>query len=338
MRDYSDDIKRYRSGKMTASERHALEREALNDPFLADALEGAEEVTSMDFTADVSKLDRKVEHRIHGPVMLWRQQTARIAAAVLILALATYSIIYLWPDNNPEPLALEQVKEHTIIPQERAASQDSSSAGSTITETNAVSAKQPSSPKRQRAQDVAAPDNAAGPLPLKEGQADAMEIRAEVSGETEPEQAEKEAVGRTPSQQPAVQGLAMHLRSESAKKDDSELLSEVVVAGQQRKPVPLFSATYPEGGLHKYRQYLEQSRQYPHEALAGKVEGRVVIEFVVEHDGSFGNMKIIQGIGSGCDEELMRLIREGPRWMPARQGKAPVRDTVKVSLWFKLPR
>jgi hypothetical protein len=46
----------------------------------------------------------------------------------------------------------------------------------------------------------------------------------------------------------------------------------------------------------------------------------------------------LKGIGYGCDEEVIRLIKEGPRWVPTRKNKEPVRDKVKVRLRFALPK
>ena len=62
------------------------------------------------------------------------------------------------------------------------------------------------------------------------------------------------------------------------------------------------------------------------------------MRFTVEPDGALTDFEVLRGIGSGCEEELIRLIRNGPAWRPATQGTAPVADKVKVRFKFELPR
>ncbi|MCZ8216742.1 MAG: energy transducer TonB, partial [Cyclobacteriaceae bacterium] len=81
----------------------------------------------------------------------------------------------------------------------------------------------------------------------------------------------------------------------------------------------------------------EENRIYPQSALDSKTEGRVTVEFFVESNGSLRDFTIIKGIGSGCDEELIRLIKEGPKWVPTKKNNQPVRDKARVRLNFQLP-
>jgi protein TonB len=50
------------------------------------------------------------------------------------------------------------------------------------------------------------------------------------------------------------------------------------------------------------------------------------------------NFIILRGIGGGCDEELIRLIKEGPKWIPTKKDNVPVQDKAKVRLKFELLR
>jgi hypothetical protein len=60
MSDYRNDIEKYVKGELTPAERNALERKALHDPFLADALEGAEQLSAIDFSKDIDSLSSKL--------------------------------------------------------------------------------------------------------------------------------------------------------------------------------------------------------------------------------------------------------------------------------------
>lgn len=61
MTDWQNDLERYRLGKMTPAEMHAFEKRALHDPFLTDALEGAEQIALEDFARDLQELTAKLE-------------------------------------------------------------------------------------------------------------------------------------------------------------------------------------------------------------------------------------------------------------------------------------
>lgn len=124
---------------------------------------------------------------------------------------------------------------------------------------------------------------------------------------------------------------------------DVTQLSEVVVTGYgaQRSDepyTPTVELAHPENGNRAFRQYLEKNIAYPEEAKTQKIEGRVTVDFFVEPDGSVSGFTIIRGIGGGCDEELIRLIKEGPKWIPTKRDNTPVRDKVRVRLKFELPQ
>lgn len=72
----------------------------------------------------------------------------------------------------------------------------------------------------------------------------------------------------------------------------------------------------PEGGLKAYGDYLQQSLDYPKEAIEHNIQGFVNVQFLVNKDGSLSDFRIINGLGYGCDEEAIRLIKEGPEWQP----------------------
>ena len=70
----------------------------------------------------------------------------------------------------------------------------------------------------------------------------------------------------------------------------------------------------PERGFKKYAKYIKRNLDYPAAAESNKIEGIVVIHFKVLPNGELFDFRIVQGLGYGCDEEAMRVIREGPAW------------------------
>jgi TonB family protein len=122
--------------------------------------------------------------------------------------------------------------------------------------------------------------------------------------------------------------------------EDVQALSEVVVTGSgtitAERP-DVFEMAEPAGGRKAFKKYLEENLQYPSEALERKIEGKVTIQFSVEPDGTVTDFRILKGLGFGCDEELIRLIKEGPKWKPSKKNNQPVKEDVKVRLKFDLP-
>lgn len=125
--------------------------------------------------------------------------------------------------------------------------------------------------------------------------------------------------------------------------EDLTQLSEVVVAGYgvQREGSPLeptFDFAYPVGGKRAFKQYLEKNLQYPREALLNNVEGRVTIQFSVETSGLLSDFRVVKGIGSGCEEEVIRLIKSGPKWNPTKRDDIAEKSVIKVRMRFQLPK
>ena len=125
---------------------------------------------------------------------------------------------------------------------------------------------------------------------------------------------------------------------------DASQLSEVVVVGYEpafdkdEERAEALELASPEGGRRAYKQYLEKNLTYPQQAIENKVEGRVTIQFTVESTGLLSNFSVLKGIGAGCDEEVIRLVRQGPKWYPTKRSNEAVRDRVKVRMKFVLPK
>ncbi|OJJ20881.1 hypothetical protein BKI52_09890 [marine bacterium AO1-C] len=92
----------------------------------------------------------------------------------------------------------------------------------------------------------------------------------------------------------------------------------------------------PKGGLVKFEETIEQNLQYPKEAKEKRISGIVVVQFVVEMDGSLTNVKVVKGIGAGCDEEAVRLIKASAPWNSGKQRGKPVRVRKSKVVNFKL--
>jgi len=90
------------------------------------------------------------------------------------------------------------------------------------------------------------------------------------------------------------------------------------------------------GGLTAFGNFLEKNMRYPAEMRRNNVQGRVIISFVVETDGSLSGFKVARGIGYGADEEAIRVLAQSPKWTPGIQNGKKVRVAYSVPISFSL--
>lgn len=84
---------------------------------------------------------------------------------------------------------------------------------------------------------------------------------------------------------------------------------------------------FPEfpGGMDAWAKYIQRNLRYPAIAQEEGIQGKVFLSFVVEKDGSITDVKVIRGIGYGCDDEAVRVIKKSPKWKAGMQNNLPVR-------------
>ena len=92
---------------------------------------------------------------------------------------------------------------------------------------------------------------------------------------------------------------------------------------------------YP-GGDGALMGYLRDNIHYPTVAAENGVQGRVVVGFVVERDGSITDVKILRGVDPSLDREAMRVVKSMPRWNPGKQNGSAVRVKYQVPVSFRL--
>ena len=105
---------------------------------------------------------------------------------------------------------------------------------------------------------------------------------------------------------------------------------------KERKDKDFIKAAYFEGGRTAMDAYVKKEMRYPKEALAAKVEGRVTIRYTVDFKGKVIDAKVVSGIGHGCDEEALRIIRTMTFKVP-EDGKIKSKFSHQVNIHFRLP-
>lgn len=92
---------------------------------------------------------------------------------------------------------------------------------------------------------------------------------------------------------------------------------------------------YP-GGEPALYSYLAENIKYPQMAKESGIQGRVFVTFVVERDGSVTDVRVLRGIGGGCDEEAIRVVDGMPKWTPGKQRGKSVRVQYNLPVKFTL--
>lgn len=88
-------------------------------------------------------------------------------------------------------------------------------------------------------------------------------------------------------------------------------------------------------GTRGLPMYLAENMRYPEDARRRDIQGKVAVEFVVEPSGNVSNLRAVEALGAGCDDEAMRLIRS-MKWKPAFKNAQRVRSIVKMDIQFRL--
>jgi protein TonB len=141
----------------------------------------------------------------------------------------------------------------------------------------------------------------------------------------------------TKTQEGSDDGVVAGLGDEPIEEAPPEIIKEVEPPKPTQEVFKVVEQmpSFPDGQAALLR-YLAQNIEYPTIAKENGVEGMVVVQFVVERDGSIAGANVVKGIGAGCDEEALRVVRSMPKWQPGKQRGQPVRVQFNLPIRFKL--
>lgn len=95
---------------------------------------------------------------------------------------------------------------------------------------------------------------------------------------------------------------------------------------------------YPEfpGGMAAWTKFIQKNLKYPYAAMDNGTQGKVYLSFVIEKDGSITDVNVLRGIGFGCDEEAVRVIKKSPKWKAGFQNNRTVRVRYTMPIQYTL--
>jgi protein TonB len=109
---------------------------------------------------------------------------------------------------------------------------------------------------------------------------------------------------------------------------EEEVADEVFTIVEQQPEFP--------GGMGAFYQFVQSKLKYPSQARRMGIEGKVFVQFVVDKQGNITEVQAVKGIGAGCDEEAVRVIKGSPKWAAGKQRGKSVKVRMILPITFKL--
>jgi len=334
----AQDIERYYAGKMSSLEMHELEKAAMEDPFLADALEGyAYTNTQVKDNEDLhSRLQLKVMAGKVVPINKFdKNQFLKIAALFILLAGCGWAV-YQFAFNNRNKDIASAKKIEVLAP---AIAPDSIKHEATLQQKN--------TDEETDTQTTTIPKNGNGAVSQStqnrhtDKPNSTPSIRKEKVQNNELPQDETEtviagynknaAVGSDISQTNIDSGtIASAPQTVSAgnvlKRSKSDPMPEVVLSNikkdsNYRKPNITFEEAEPINGSVYYNDYVLNNLEMPKLKMRKNAVGEVKLSFDVNDAGQAVNIKVEKSLCTECDKEAIRLLKDGPKWVKKKKGK-----------------
>ena len=92
------------------------------------------------------------------------------------------------------------------------------------------------------------------------------------------------------------------------------------------------------GGMAELMKYLQKNLRYPQICKEQGVQGRVIVQFVVNTDSTITDVNVIKSVNPHLDEEAVRVVKAMPKWNPGKQRGEPVRVRFTLPVTFRLPK
>ncbi|HLO80093.1 MAG TPA: energy transducer TonB [Chitinophagaceae bacterium] len=313
----AEDIQRYIQGKMNPEEMHALEKAALEDPFLADAIEGIREMQP-DLDADLAELTTRLSERTKQKTVKVNRFTV-IAAAALVISISLAAWLFFRESDTPQIAKLEETQA-IVTPDSGSAASASSvetSADSAASEGQAPAATK-ISPEPSIAAAPKKTDSKTGsktaPTPAATSTNPTAALADLELNKSEAPMAKKTMAAPVKDQKEAEITMASKEVSKAQAKSTTPVRFETLEMAQTAEPVTGWSA---------FAKYIASNMQRPTGASAG-IHGTVPMTFVVSPDGSISDVRVEKSLHPEYDKEAVRLLQGGPKWK-AKNSENPVR-------------
>jgi hypothetical protein len=367
----AQDIERYHGGLLSADEMHALEKAALDDPFLADALEGYSYTTTP--KQDLEQLKKRLQEKSGNKrslLYIFNTPAFKIAAMILILAGSGW-IIYNGLKNGEHTIAQERSVVTTKTDTSSTLSKDTAqtiaresdlkteteqeSKTVNISKQKSVQQKQEPSGYNKAQRDELAKKEIAVPVTPPSDQNETTVLKKNI-----PVDKDKAAYRMTNDSSSLAAGSKNDLEAKSDMFKNRSLAAstskpatfnsgdtiknmnitlkplpdsqpaEVVVVGygvpkkKGPRPITIVDTLEPAEGWNSYNDYVLSNLKSPEELHMKPISGQVELSFDVNNEGEPVNITVVKSLCYKCDDEAIRILKEGPKWKKKKKGKGKI--------------
>ena len=280
------------------------------DGFEEEASEGLGKLNREEASEDLRDLKGRMERRVRKPRMIWLPA----AAAVVILLVASTVYIALFRDRS---------KPETEI----------AIAETAITDTALIAMAQPITIAETKSTSRAATPNP-GVVPaettdeMKAGAANDLAVEDKDEVIVVAEAVEEEAVAEE------VIVEAMPRMEKAAAYEKKERAADAAAAAPTQGVGMPGRQTGPVEGMEEFNSWIQRNIKYPEE-VAPRVRQVIVVTFKVAADSTLYDLKAEQTAGRLFTNEAFRLLREGPKWVPAIRNNLVVEEEIRINIIFK---
>lgn len=332
------------------TEANRIERHLEECPFCSDAYEGLKAIDPTLVVKDVQDLKDSIQTRSRTKTNSgwW----LRVAAGIAILSISTYLLVRNISSVPEQKTALQDSTEVVTEELEQLSSSnlevDSLEAESSEPLANI---EQPDSESEELMAEessgagVAAPEEEIALLD-DEFPPDSISIVEELIAKSEVEQTEptkteeiSEPVEQVITSAPkrsarAARETPVQMSQPQALEADALVASPLIQIEALQGNHDFDKDAAPLDGKDQYSNSLTSSLKYPDEASRNNIRGFVTVRFTVDSVGALSEFEVVSSLGYGCDEEAIRVIRDGPNWLPATLNDKKVSQTIQVRIPF----
>lgn len=393
----ASDIERYHSGKMTLAEMHALEKAALDDPFLADALEGYAFTSTP--AIDLAKIQLRLnEKKDRKKIVPFYQKYKWLSAAAIFIIIAAAGWFAYTVSVNEKSIAISREKKQITQDSNKVVTSPQKNSVDSVDYTDNLTAQQPvenrqskttakkeskkqnitvtnqkyeltiqsdklvtennkeksrdESSERSRfgatknnvtGNDIASNNtrlNAVQPRGLQRNNAISPDPRSNNIARTNMPREQlyyKEVTDNAVKTEDKARRVNindsitdLHIVLQPLPKDSQQVLQEVVVSPSLEKksvekyPRVTIDTLEPAEGYVHFDDYVVNNLKMPEEVRTKTITGEVQLSFDVDKDGQPTNITVVKSLCDKCDEEAIRLLKEGPKWKKKKNRKGKV--------------
>ena len=340
-----EELVEYSRGNLSNSEMHRLEQHLIGCELCNEALEGVSTLGYADAGSSIERIRK--ETGAEATSGLGTYHYLGIAASVLLIAVLGF--VFTRSGDEPELLAEEtsEAKTERMAEADQTPAQQYAEVDSVIE----LSADTTRMILADNTQETIEPITV--PPQISEQETDSNLLAVEPA-------ATEEGVGQgvvvadlemtaldTASKKESAMDSSVMALNEIADQEDQEIAAKSRMAAPSQPTAAEdeqaasnelageYIAAEPERGMRAYQRYLRRNLVYPEAAKENSITGDVVLQVTINTDGSLGEIIVETSLGYGCDQEAIRLIREGRTWQAATRGGSPITDRVTITVSFE---